>query len=138
MSAVQIVTLFKLMHQTHSLTHSRSPCVVALLNKACKAKTSSFPSRAVTCALVYSFAFGFALYLKTGLWEVEWWILVFTIVSVPLASFARVYLGVHYPTDCLGAIIQVSPVPPPPPPHHQQHNNSNNNNNNYLHNRDSI
>lgn len=74
--------------------------------------TSSFPSRAVACSVVYSFCvcyaawsygFGNTLYLA---WL---WMPALIVFSGLLSSWARVYLGVHYPSDCLvGALLGVA------------------------------
>jgi membrane-associated phospholipid phosphatase len=65
-------------------------------------KTSSFPSRAVTCAVVYAY---FMAYAFSGQ--------LFSSATIPAilfsalcASFARVNLGVHYPSDCLFGVLQ--------------------------------
>lgn len=94
------------------------------------AVTSSFPSRAVTCAgeylllithlVVYSF---FASYAYIITYEpnhvvIKWWMPVIfisiygfinltTLVTILLASVARVALGVHYPSDCVIGFFQV-------------------------------
>eukprot|EP00004_Rigifila_ramosa_P015169 TRINITY_DN3515_c0_g1_i1.p1 TRINITY_DN3515_c0_g1~~TRINITY_DN3515_c0_g1_i1.p1 ORF type:complete len:376 (-),score=91.33 TRINITY_DN3515_c0_g1_i1:32-1159(-) len=72
-------------------------------------KTSSFPSRAVTCATVYSLALSLAYNHHThapSLYQVEWWMPLFVLFCILCTSFARIWFGVHYPTDCLGGVIQ--------------------------------
>jgi len=71
------------------------------------AVTSSFPSRAVTCATVYSFLFIYAYNetLETR-WTLLWWQPLLIIGMILLSSFARVHMGVHYPSDCLGGFLQ--------------------------------
>eukprot|EP01112_Ceratiomyxa_fruticulosa_P000969 TRINITY_DN1091_c0_g1_i1.p1 TRINITY_DN1091_c0_g1~~TRINITY_DN1091_c0_g1_i1.p1 ORF type:complete len:411 (+),score=38.69 TRINITY_DN1091_c0_g1_i1:211-1443(+) len=70
-------------------------------------KTSSFPSRAVTCAVVYSYAFVWGMAYNSGTkLSVHWWMPVICLITVFLASFARVNLGVHYPTDCIAGFLQ--------------------------------
>eukprot|EP01132_Coremiostelium_polycephalum_P007866 gene7866-9683_t len=75
-----------------------------------KDQTSSFPSRAVTCSVVYSFAIVWAVsYYKHRSDDsvvIEWWMPFLFIIMIALSSFARVNLGVHYPSDCVGGVIQ--------------------------------
>ena len=70
--------------------------------------TSSFPSRAVCCSLVYSFAvcYGY-LYFTNSNDIIWWWMPEIIFIFLFLASFARVFLGVHYPSDCLVGAVQV-------------------------------
>eukprot|EP01133_Synstelium_polycarpum_P014972 gene14972-17703_t len=71
-----------------------------------KDQTSSFPSRAVTCSVVYSYAIVWAvLYYQRGP-IFQWWMPFLFIFMVLASSFARINLGVHYPSDCVGGIIQ--------------------------------
>ncbi len=115
-----------------------------------KDETSSFPSRAVTCAVVYSFGASYAYMYHYDTYQIQWWMPVLLVSITFLASFARVRhflkkpstrwnlphmqdftryaesrewggtgciwlilfffqinLGVHYPSDCLGGILQV-------------------------------
>jgi len=72
-------------------------------------KTSSFPSRAVTCAVVYSFGISWSYYVhyeKEKTLELEWWMPLLGLVLVFATSFARVNLGAHYPSDCLAGALQ--------------------------------
>eukprot|EP00792_Barthelona_sp_PAP020_P004232 TRINITY_DN1980_c0_g1_i1.p1 TRINITY_DN1980_c0_g1~~TRINITY_DN1980_c0_g1_i1.p1 ORF type:complete len:420 (+),score=81.59 TRINITY_DN1980_c0_g1_i1:870-2129(+) len=71
-------------------------------------KTSSFPSRAVTCAVVY--CYGVLRYLNLYGNEnvkIGFWLTFFACTCFFFAaSWARVQLGVHYPSDCLmGAVL---------------------------------
>ena len=60
-------------------------------------KTSSFPSRATTCGIINTF-----LILKTFQDDVNFLTGLFTILFWNIgSSFSRIYLGVHYPSDCL-------------------------------------
>eukprot|EP01117_Protostelium_nocturnum_P004003 TRINITY_DN1527_c0_g1_i12.p1 TRINITY_DN1527_c0_g1~~TRINITY_DN1527_c0_g1_i12.p1 ORF type:complete len:452 (-),score=109.58 TRINITY_DN1527_c0_g1_i12:197-1552(-) len=100
------------------------------MNPKESAKTSSFPSRAVTCATVYSF---FACYVyvhmfianpmtgkdthhnnsveySIGPYYILWWMPVLITVCVLLSSWARIILGVHYPSDCLFGFLQGAAV----------------------------
>jgi len=72
------------------------------------AVSSSFPSRAVTCATVYSFLVSYAyIYdVENGILWITWWMPILIIVSVLLASFARINMGVHYPSDCIIGLFQ--------------------------------
>lgn len=75
--------------------------------------TSSFPSRAVACSVVYSFCICYAAWSFGGgdsLYLAWLWMPALIVLFVLLSSWARVYLGVHYPSDCvvgaaLGAMI---------------------------------
>lgn len=68
--------------------------------------TSSFPSRAVTCAVVYAFAVCYLLQEYWLGWGFAWWMPLLFVGSALLASLARVSLGVHYPSDCLLGVVQ--------------------------------
>eukprot|EP01118_Nematostelium_gracile_P003170 TRINITY_DN13603_c0_g1_i1.p1 TRINITY_DN13603_c0_g1~~TRINITY_DN13603_c0_g1_i1.p1 ORF type:complete len:372 (+),score=43.36 TRINITY_DN13603_c0_g1_i1:123-1238(+) len=72
------------------------------------AVTSSFPSRAVTCATVYSFmgVYAYVYNQESDRFQMTWWMPILVISSVLLSSFARVNMGVHYPTDCIIGFIQ--------------------------------
>jgi len=86
------------------------PYMVNRANLVKKDQTSSFPSRAVTCATVYSFAIIWAYtYINTpddGDVIFRWWMPVLIIFAILLSSFARINLGVHYPTDCVAGVLQ--------------------------------
>ncbi|KAF2077997.1 hypothetical protein CYY_000721 [Polysphondylium violaceum] len=74
-----------------------------------KDKTSSFPSRAVTCSVVYSYAIVWAVLYHGGGVEngwFRWWFPFLFIGMIGASSFARINLGVHYPSDCVGGVIQ--------------------------------
>jgi len=74
-----------------------------------KDKTSSFPSRAVTCSVVYSYAIVWAVLYHDGGVEpgwFRWWFPFLFIGMIAASSFARINLGVHYPSDCVGGVIQ--------------------------------
>lgn len=76
-----------------------------------KDKTSSFPSRAVTCAVVYTFAVCFAVAERSQeAHVVQWWMPLVVFAAFLLASFARINLGVHYPSDCVGGLLQGAAV----------------------------
>ncbi|KAK4532433.1 hypothetical protein CCYA_CCYA12G3290 [Cyanidiococcus yangmingshanensis] len=75
-------------------------------------RTSSFPSRGVTCALVYPVALGRAFlgrYLSSKLATRSPWF--FTLYSLAFAfaaatAWARVHLGVHFPSDAFAGFLQ--------------------------------
>jgi len=70
--------------------------------------TSSFPSRAVTCGVVYAYSIGRAVMSTQGLEEMPGWVPVLMIFSAFLAACARINLGVHYPSDTIvGGILGV-------------------------------
>lgn len=66
-------------------------------------KTSSFPSRAVVCATVFSWLIAQALYLEGflpgQLSPLRLWFGIAIVAS--LAAFARINVGAHYPSDTL-------------------------------------
>jgi len=70
-------------------------------------KTSSFPSRAVACSVVYCYvvAWIYKDYLSLYNYYWDWWMIVLLILFPLLLSFARINLGVHYPSDCVAGII---------------------------------
>lgn len=68
--------------------------------------TSSFPSRAVTCAVVYVFAVCWTVTYNTDRLALAWWMPVAYIAAVLLSSLARISLGVHYPSDCVAGMLQ--------------------------------
>ncbi|KAG2373819.1 hypothetical protein C9374_011704 [Naegleria lovaniensis] len=83
---------------------SRAKCIA-------KDKTSSFPSRAVTCSVVYAFLVCYFIRCVTSgesMSDVIFWIwcIPCCFFSVIAASAARIYLGVHYPSDCLFGALQ--------------------------------
>mmetsp|Transcript_12873 Transcript_12873/g.11000 ORF Transcript_12873/g.11000 Transcript_12873/m.11000 type:complete len:265 (+) Transcript_12873:67-861(+) len=71
-------------------------------------KTSSFPSRAVVCSVVYAYA---AVICYDYYYAVEHpegdkplgvaGVATVIILSAFLSSFSRIHLGVHYPSDCV-------------------------------------
>jgi len=71
-------------------------------------KTSSFPSRAVVCSVVYTYAITTSYnyyqtyvnntpFIAFSSTEIFMWILL----AAFLSSFARIHLGAHFPSDCL-------------------------------------
>jgi len=89
----------------------KRPHVAGRAVRLSKDHTSSFPSRAVTCAVLYSVFICFAIRYTTrenasanfAFW---FWVWPVVIGSFLVTSFARVHLGVHYPSDCLFAVVQ--------------------------------
>jgi len=79
------------------------------LRKSETAVTSSFPSRAVTCATVYVYmvVYGYVYEEeRSSPLSITWWMPLVVISAVLLSSFARVNLGVHYPSDCIAGFVQ--------------------------------
>jgi len=72
-----------------------------------KDDTSSFPSRAVVCGVVYSFAAVYAYNAHHGTVDSGsiYQFIVFPILGGLAASFSRIHLGVHYPSDCVCGLI---------------------------------
>eukprot|EP01119_Soliformovum_irregulare_P012729 TRINITY_DN3326_c0_g1_i1.p1 TRINITY_DN3326_c0_g1~~TRINITY_DN3326_c0_g1_i1.p1 ORF type:complete len:398 (-),score=62.20 TRINITY_DN3326_c0_g1_i1:22-1215(-) len=78
------------------------------------AVTSSFPSRAVTCGAVYSFVVGYAYIYQYQRFStdsnvtlaIQWWMPLLILLLTLLSSFARINMGVHYPSDCLAGFLQ--------------------------------
>ena len=70
-------------------------------------KTSSFPSRAVTAAVVYTFIGLYAYhYHLTDNHEIAWWEPLLLVVMAAWAGWSRVLTGSHYPSDCLIGFFQ--------------------------------
>ena len=80
-----------------------------------KDPTTSFPSRAVTCGLVYSATLVF-IYLVTKAAAgkaadpddpyLQLWMVAPVLAATGLAAWARMLLGAHYPSDCIGGVVQ--------------------------------
>ena len=67
-----------------------------------KDKTSSFPSRAVTCAVVYGALLAIAMDVR----QIAWGAVVgVAVCGAVLASMARVIVGAHYPSDCVFGLL---------------------------------
>ena len=72
--------------------------------------TSSFPSRAVACSVIYAYLVAYTLVYpaESALHASLLWLAIAAVI-VPLAAFARINLGVHYPSDTVaGAILGVA------------------------------
>ena len=82
------------------------PWMVRRAQKRRTDRTSSFPSRAVTCAVVYVFTVCYAYSYNRDQLAIEWWMPVLYIAAVLLSSLARISLGVHYPSDCIAGMLQ--------------------------------
>eukprot|EP01122_Echinamoeba_exundans_P015224 TRINITY_DN712_c0_g1_i5.p1 TRINITY_DN712_c0_g1~~TRINITY_DN712_c0_g1_i5.p1 ORF type:complete len:333 (+),score=40.04 TRINITY_DN712_c0_g1_i5:625-1623(+) len=82
------------------------PFMVHRANQRKRTTTSSFPSRAVACATVYAYILANIIgYASDGSFSLRWWHFVLIAALFIAISFARVNLGVHYPTDCIGGIL---------------------------------
>jgi len=70
-------------------------------------RTSSFPSRAVACSVVYCYIIDWIYkdFKELENSSSEWWMFVLIILLPFLISFARINLGVHYPSDCIAGTI---------------------------------
>jgi len=70
-------------------------------------RTSSFPSRAVACSVVYCYVIDWMYkdFAQLDNQTSEWWMFVILILLPFLISFARINLGVHYPSDCIAGVI---------------------------------
>jgi len=82
------------------------PWMVQRANKLRATTTSSFPSRAVCCSAVYAFAIAYTYFYFYGLSAPWWWIPELFVVMVFAASFSRIFLGVHYASDCVFGALQ--------------------------------
>jgi len=65
--------------------------------------TSSFPSRAVTCAVVYGYMIAHTLYSPDAVPFVV--LAPIVIVCAAGASLARIFVGAHYLSDCLAGFL---------------------------------
>jgi len=70
--------------------------------------SSSFPSRAVTCGVVIGFLIIEFLeendWLDSGHMNLIYQVLIIFAMFI-LSSFARMHLGVHFPSDCIGGLF---------------------------------
>ena len=87
------------------------PYMVARARGFSKDPTTSFPSRAVTCGTVYATLIGFSVINRNSdmdrLLQEFSWVLLLVVFAVTLSTaWARVYLGAHYPSDCIFSIPQ--------------------------------
>lgn len=87
------------------------PYMVARARGFSKDPTTSFPSRAVTCGTVYATLIGFSVLNRNSdmdsLLQEFSWLLLLVVFAVTLSTaWARVYLGAHYPSDCIISIPQ--------------------------------
>lgn len=67
-------------------------------------KTSSFPSRAVVGGVIYAALGSFFLESRSGdfYWGIRrWQEYLFCGFIAAITSYARIYLGVHFPSDCI-------------------------------------
>ena len=78
------------------------PWMVQRALKVRKDKTSSFPSRAVTCAVVYGALLAMAIDVR----QIGWGAVVgLAVCGAVLAAMARVIVGAHYPSDCIFGLL---------------------------------
>jgi membrane-associated phospholipid phosphatase len=89
----------------------RRPYMVGRALPSGKLDTSSFPSRAVTCSVVYAFTAIYCYNYQTeiagnqpgagfGMFSSA----ILLLLAFLSSSFARIHLGAHYPSDCLGGL----------------------------------
>ncbi|KAL0234752.1 hypothetical protein PCE1_001788 [Barthelona sp. PCE] len=81
----------------------RRPFMTGRAKKVIDTKTSSFPSRAVLCSVIYLYFIVYFLQYQSHDADViiKWWIPIIVVAVIFLSGWARVQLGVHYPSDCL-------------------------------------
>jgi len=66
-------------------------------------RTSSFPSRAVLCAVVYAYLLAHVFHAPQG---VPFPLLaLFVVLAGLLAAIARIFVGAHYASDCLAGFV---------------------------------
>lgn len=69
--------------------------------------TSSFPSRAVTCGVVYGYLICYAIvYSVDQEVQLASWMPVFLGVMMLVSAYSRVQYGCHYPSDCAVGAFQ--------------------------------
>jgi membrane-associated phospholipid phosphatase len=75
-----------------------------------KDRTSGFPSRAVSCSVVYSYTamliVEYSIDESNELWRWHWYTIVTFLMAVLGATYARVHVGAHFPSDCLMGVVQ--------------------------------
>mmetsp|Transcript_13592 Transcript_13592/g.20584 ORF Transcript_13592/g.20584 Transcript_13592/m.20584 type:complete len:416 (-) Transcript_13592:50-1297(-) len=93
--------------------YRKRPWVVSRAKKKGNESTSSFPSRAVTCAVIYGYQIGYLVRYITYsdasdvVLAVHWvWMPILCLIFFFAASWARVNRGVHYPSDCVAGGLQ--------------------------------
>jgi len=70
-------------------------------------RTSSFPSRAVACSVIYCYIIDW-IFKDSKHYPnpyFEWWMFLVLFLLPVLISFARINLGVHYPSDCIAGVV---------------------------------
>ncbi|KAJ5067670.1 hypothetical protein M0811_02858 [Anaeramoeba ignava] len=84
------------------------PWMVGDAKKVRKDLTSSFPSRAVSGAVVYGFLLNYITeyFKEDDQLKISWIFIIVVIFLVLWASFSRINFGVHYPSDCIFGAIQ--------------------------------
>jgi len=91
---------------------AKPPRAIKLSNE----KTSSFPSRAVLCTTVYvylivacsnfEYSSTYAGIFSANFSLLKWyWVVLIVVVASIVACLARIYLGVHYPSDCVAGLV---------------------------------
>eukprot|EP01137_Pigoraptor_chileana_P029899 Opistho-2@15754 len=84
------------------------PYMVGRARKVRRDLTSSFPSRAVTCGIVYTYgaiaAYNYAH--SVSITQLHWEGVLCILGAALLLSFTRVNMGAHYPSDCVIGMFQ--------------------------------
>eukprot|EP00698_Gefionella_okellyi_P001101 TRINITY_DN10987_c0_g1_i1.p1 TRINITY_DN10987_c0_g1~~TRINITY_DN10987_c0_g1_i1.p1 ORF type:complete len:375 (-),score=44.36 TRINITY_DN10987_c0_g1_i1:17-1141(-) len=104
--ATLVVLILAVFSQIPKRTIDRKrPYMVGRAEKRRTDATSSFPSRAVACAVCYSYVLCACVAISRNSAAVSWWMPLLIFVSGGLASFARINLGCHYMSDCVVGFV---------------------------------
>jgi hypothetical protein len=116
-AASVMMSLFVITQIPKRFMWRKRPYVSGRAKKLCKdGLTSSFPSRAVTCCIVYSYLLAAIIEIvnrqgkdPVARFDLFWTskFMLFTIWSTCWTSVARIGVGVHYASDCLAGVVQV-------------------------------
>ena len=109
--AVTMLVLSSVSQVPKRFSFRARPYMVSRARGFTKDPTTSFPSRAVTCGMVYSSIFFFCLSSPSvevgeAMENWRWWYPLMIVLATVMSAWARVFLGAHYPSDCIFSLPQ--------------------------------